>query len=54
MATEAYCFKCREKREMKDEEEVELKTKGGNKRSAIKGVCPECGTKMFKFTKSKK
>jgi hypothetical protein len=42
MATyEAYCVKCREKREFEGEE-VELK----NGRRAAQGLCPICGTKM--------
>lgn len=40
-----YCVKCKTKREMKDAKEVTLK----NKRKATKGVCPVCGTKMFKI-----
>jgi hypothetical protein len=49
MATEAYCVKCKQKREMKDEKEVEIKGKGGTKRKAVQGVCSTCGTKMFKI-----
>lgn len=41
----AYCVKCREKREMNDPKEVEMK--GG--RRAMSGVCSVCGTKMFKI-----
>jgi len=44
-----YCVKCREKREMKDAKEVTMKGKGGTKRKALKGVCPSCGTKMFRI-----
>ncbi len=47
--TEAYCVKCKAKREMKDEKEVEMKGKGGVKRRALKGECPTCGTKMFRI-----
>lgn len=47
--TEAYCVKCKAKQEMKDEEEVEMKGKGGMKRRALKGECPKCGTKMFRI-----
>jgi len=47
--TEAYCVKCKAKREMKDEKEVEMKGKGGMKRRALKGECPTCGTKMFRI-----
>ncbi len=50
---EAYCVKCKKKREMKNEKEVEMKGKGGKRRAAT-GVCPVCGTKMFKFLPSKK
>ena len=42
MATEAYCVKCREKREMKDAQQVTMK----NGRTAMQGVCPVCGTKL--------
>ena len=40
-----YCVKCRQKREMKDAKEVEMK--GG--RRALKGVCSVCGTGMYKI-----
>jgi len=46
---EAYCVKCRAKREMKDVEEVTLK----NGKPATKGICTTCGTKMFKIGKAK-
>ncbi|HEX9917049.1 MAG TPA: DUF5679 domain-containing protein [candidate division Zixibacteria bacterium] len=42
---QAYCLKCKSKKEMKDEEQVTLK----NGRKAIKGKCPACGTGMFKI-----
>jgi hypothetical protein len=45
MAEIAYCVKCREKREMKDPQVVEMK--GGRK--AMSGTCVVCGTKMFKI-----
>ena len=44
---EAYCMKCRAKREMKDPEPIIMK----NGRAATQGVCPVCGTKMFKIVK---
>ncbi len=47
MATEAYCFKCRAKREIKDPQLTTLK----NGRPATQGVCPVCGTKMFRIGK---
>jgi len=46
---EGYCVKCKEKREMKDDEVVIIEGKGGTKRRAATGTCPVCGTKMFKF-----
>ncbi len=42
---EAYCVKCRAKREIKNPQEVVLK----NGRKAIKGVCPVCGTTLYKI-----
>ncbi|MFM1876004.1 MAG: hypothetical protein RL266_1741 [Bacteroidota bacterium] len=42
---EAYCVKCKAKRAMKDSKEVVMK----NQRKALKGVCPTCGTGMFKI-----
>ncbi len=49
MAEVAYCVKCRAKQEMKDEKEVSFAGKGGVERRAMQGVCPVCGTKMFKI-----
>jgi len=46
----AYCVKCREKKEMADPKEVEMK--GG--RRAMSGICVSCGTKMFKILGNKK
>jgi hypothetical protein len=46
---EAYCVKCKGKKEMKDANEVEMKGKGGKPRRAMKGVCPDCGTAMFRI-----
>lgn len=42
---EAYCVKCKEKREMQNTEEVEMK----NGRKATKGTCPVCSTGMFRI-----
>ena len=47
--TEAYCVKCKAKREMNDPKEVEMKGKGDAKRRAMTGQCPTCGTKMFRI-----
>jgi hypothetical protein len=41
----AYCMKDKAERVMKDVEIVKMK----NGRLAARGVCPTCGTKMFKF-----
>ena len=46
--TQAYCMKCRTKREMKDAKLVTMK----NGKPATQGVCPTCGTKMFRIGKS--
>lgn len=43
--SDAYCVKCKAKREVQDPEQVTMK----NGRKALKGTCPECGTKMFKI-----
>ena len=43
--TEAYCVKCKAKREMKDAQEVTMK----NGRKAMKGRCPTCGTGMYRI-----
>jgi len=44
---QAYCMKCRAKREMKDTKHITMK----NGRPATQGVCPVCGTKMFRIGK---
>jgi len=45
---QAYCMKCRTKREMKDAKSIVMK----NRRPATQGTCPVCGTKMFRIGKS--
>ncbi len=40
---EAYCVKCRAKRDMKDAKAITMK----NGKTATQGVCPKCGTKML-------
>ena len=45
---QAYCVKCRAKREMKDAKSITMK----NGKPATQGVCPTCGTKMFRIGKS--
>ncbi len=44
---QAYCVKCRAKREMKDPKSITMK----NGKPATQGVCPSCGTKMFRIGK---
>jgi len=46
---EAYCVKCKAKKEMAGAAEVEMNGKGGVKRKAMKGKCPDCGTSMFRI-----
>jgi Zn finger protein HypA/HybF involved in hydrogenase expression len=45
---QAYCMKCRAKREIKNPRSIIMK----NRRPATQGVCPVCGTKMFRIGKS--
>lgn len=49
MAAEAYCVKCKQKREIKDAVQITMK----NGRPATEGKCPVCGTKMFKIGAAK-
>ena len=44
---EAYCVKCKAKREMTGAKEVSMNGKGGKKRAAMTGTCEKCGTKML-------
>ena len=43
--TEAYCVKCKAKREMENPKQVTMK----NGRKATKGTCPKCGTGMYRI-----
>ena len=45
---EAYCLKCRSKREMSSQQAITMK----NGRLATRGVCPVCSTKMFRIGKT--
>lgn len=45
---QAYCFKDRQKVEIKSPKNVTLK----NGRPAVTGSCPKCGTKVFRIGKS--
>ena len=44
---EAYCVKCKAKKEMKDGQKVKMK----NGRPAMKGRCPDCGTGAYRILK---
>jgi hypothetical protein len=45
---QAYCVKCRAKREMRNTRPIVMK----NGKPAAQGVCSVCGTKMFRIGKS--
>jgi hypothetical protein len=45
---EAYCLKCREKREMLNPQPITMK----NGKPATEGVCSTCNTRMFKIGKT--
>jgi len=49
MATDAYCTKCRTKREIKDAKDVTT----ANGRHALQGACPVCNTKLTRFVAGK-
>lgn len=49
MAVQAYCMKCKAKKEMKDP--VVGKTKNG--KDITKGKCPDCGTTICRIGSSK-
>ena len=42
---DAYCVKCRDKREMQNPRQITMK----NGKPAVQGKCPVCGTGMFKI-----
>jgi DNA-directed RNA polymerase subunit RPC12/RpoP len=44
---QAYCMKCKKKLEIKNPKAITMK----NKRPATQGVCPGCGTKVFRIGK---
>ncbi len=45
---QGYCLKCHAKKEMKGPKAVIMK----NGRPATQGICPMCGTKIFRIGKS--
>jgi hypothetical protein len=44
----AYCVKCRASREIKNPRAITMK----NGKPATQGICPVCGTKMFRIGKA--
>jgi len=42
---QAYCLKCRTKREIRNPQQITMK----NGKPATTGICPVCGTKMFRI-----
>lgn len=46
---QGYCMKCRTKKEIKNAKAITMMK---NNRPATQGVCPTCGTKMFKIGKA--
>jgi hypothetical protein len=46
---QARCMKCKEQREMKDPKQITMK----NGRPATEGICPVCGTRMFRIGSGK-
>jgi len=47
LVTTAYCVKCRKKVNIQNERPTKLKSG----RTALAGTCPNCGTKVMRFTK---
>lgn len=45
---DAYCVKCKAKRDIQNEEKVTLK----NGKPAVKGTCSVCGTNLTRLTKA--
>ena len=45
---QAYCVKCKTSIEIKNPQNVTLK----NGKPAVKGVCPNCGTSVFRIGKA--
>jgi hypothetical protein len=45
MDSQAYCVKCKTKREIKNPQSITMK----NGRHATKGTCPVCGTGLYRI-----
>jgi DNA-directed RNA polymerase subunit RPC12/RpoP len=48
MAVTGYCLKCKKTVEIKDAQPITMK----NGKPATTGVCPTCGTKIYKIGKA--
>ena len=46
---QAYCVKCRVQKEIKNAKPITMK----NGKPATSGLCPTCGTKVFRIGKAK-
>jgi len=46
---QAYCMKCKKKIDIKNATKITMK----NGKPATKGVCPKCGTKVFRIGATK-
>ncbi len=47
---QAYCVKCRKKIDIQNPEQVTMK----NGKPATKGICPKCGTGVYRIGSAKK
>ncbi|MEM2956583.1 MAG: DUF5679 domain-containing protein [Candidatus Pacearchaeota archaeon] len=50
---EGRCMKCKKQVQIKDAKETTIKGKAGTL-NAVQGVCPTCGTKVFRILGKKK
>ena len=50
MADQAYCVKCKTKRDMNDAHQITMK----NGKPALQGTCPVCGTKLTRILSTQK
>lgn len=48
MAVTGYCLKCKKQVDIKDAQAITMK----NGKPATTGVCPTCGTKIYKIGKA--
>lgn len=50
--TEGRCMKCKKQVEIKDAKDTTIKSRGGELK-AVRGVCPNCGTTVFRIVGKK-